>query len=73
MACAHDPTDPAHMSPNERLDEVASILAQGVLRLRQKTVSLAAMGEDSPVKTLLESGPDRLDESPTSCPHGPRG
>lgn len=27
-----DPADPADMSPDERLDEIASILARGVLR-----------------------------------------
>ena len=29
--------DPQHMAPAERLDEVASILARGVLRLHEHT------------------------------------
>lgn len=29
----HDPTDPSHMSPEERLDELTTILARGMLRL----------------------------------------
>ena len=37
-----DPTDPANMTPEERLTEVATILAAGVLRLRR------AAGRDSP-------------------------
>ncbi|MBF0184717.1 MAG: hypothetical protein HQM06_10065 [Magnetococcales bacterium] len=31
-------TDPSHMSQEQRLDEIAGILANGVLRLRLKTV-----------------------------------
>jgi hypothetical protein len=30
MSLRPDPTDPADVSPDERLDEVASILAQGI-------------------------------------------
>jgi hypothetical protein len=73
MACINDPTDPAHMSPEERLNEVASILSQGILRLHQKAALSATWDQDSLAKTLLETGPDRLDESATSCPYGPRG
>ena len=35
MAFANDPTDPANMTPEERVAEVAAILADGVLRLRR--------------------------------------
>jgi hypothetical protein len=30
---AYDPTDPSHLTPDQRLDEVARILATGVRRL----------------------------------------
>jgi len=33
MSLRPDPTDPADMSPEERMDEVANILARGILRL----------------------------------------
>jgi len=33
MAYASDPTDPSHLTPEQRLDEVAAILATGVRRL----------------------------------------
>jgi hypothetical protein len=33
MAVRHDPTDPAHLTPEQRLNELAAILATGVRRL----------------------------------------
>jgi hypothetical protein len=33
MAVRHDPTDPAHLTPDQRLDELAALLAAGVRRL----------------------------------------
>ena len=33
MAVPSDPTDPAHLTPDQRLDEVAHVLAVGVRRL----------------------------------------
>jgi hypothetical protein len=33
MAVPSDPTDPSHLTPDQRLDEVAAILATGVRRL----------------------------------------
>jgi hypothetical protein len=33
MAVRSDPTDPAHLTPDQRLDEVAQLLATGVQRL----------------------------------------
>jgi len=38
MSLRHDPTDPEDMSPEDRLAEVAAILAEGVLRLRRHRV-----------------------------------
>ena len=31
-----NPTNPAHLSPTERLDEIAEILAAGLMRLRAR-------------------------------------
>ena len=36
MAFANDPTDPANMTPEERLAEVAAIFAEGVLRVHRR-------------------------------------
>ena len=46
---AYDPTDPSHLSPDQRLDEVAQILATGVHRL----LSLRARPpQESPLNCL---------------------
>ena len=37
MAFRTDPTDPAHMTPEQRRTEVAAILAAGFIRLRRRT------------------------------------
>ncbi|MCC7409808.1 MAG: hypothetical protein IT442_17210 [Phycisphaeraceae bacterium] len=36
MASCIDPTDPAHMTAEERVEELAAILAAGVLRLHRR-------------------------------------
>jgi hypothetical protein len=61
MAC-FDPTDPDQMSADERVAEVAAILAVGVLRLRRRhALSLPSPPQMFPdsVKTGLEV-PDDL-------------
>ena len=32
MACVYDPTDPDHLTPDQRLDELARLLATGIRR-----------------------------------------
>lgn len=62
MSLRPDPTDPADMTPEQRLDEVASIFARGIVRLHGRV--------------LPRSGPDENPpESSTTClelPPGPR-
>jgi hypothetical protein len=53
MAVRPDPTDPLHLTPDQRLDEVARILATGVRRL-------ASMRTSAP----QESSPNCLEASP---------
>jgi hypothetical protein len=55
----HD--DPAAMTAEERLREVASILAAGVLRLRSRAALPADLGQHSGPKNLPESGQDCLE------------
>lgn len=38
MSLRPDPTDPADMSPDGRLDELASIFARGILRLHGRVL-----------------------------------
>jgi hypothetical protein len=64
MSLRLDPADPESMSPAERRDEVASILARGVLRLHGRVANIDDVGEiaeNSPLTCLdlpPESRPD---------------
>ena len=60
----HDPFDPAQMTPEERTQEVAAILARGYLRLR----AFGAPGAvRSPENSLAQPG-----DQPPSCAPGER-
>ena len=68
-----DPTDPANMTPEERLAEIGMILGQGVLRLRQRqAVSAPDAAPIHPVESV-ESAGTGLDECAETSPHGQRG
>jgi len=57
-----NPLHPNRMTSDERLAEVASILARGVLRLRLKSSGISAhRGESS-----LDSSPDRSGHAPVA-------
>ena len=70
MAFANDPSDPANMTPEERLAEVAAILGEGVLRLRRRG---AVPEEVPPARNPLESEQTGLDECAETRLHGHRG
>ena len=53
MAVPSDPTDPSHLTPDHRLDEVARILATGVRRLLSVP---SAPPQESPANCLEVSG-----------------
>ncbi len=61
MAEPSDPTDPRHLTPEQRLEEVAAILATGVRRALAMRRSL----------TCPECDPDRLDVSAETSVHAP--
>jgi hypothetical protein len=61
MADTFDPTDPRHLTTEQRFDELASILATGLRR------ALAAR----PIFTSPESGQNQLDVSPQTSVHAP--
>jgi len=69
MASRIDPSDPHNMSPDDRVVELAAILAAGVLRLRRGLVS----PELPPAATVQDSSQICLDECAETRLHGPRG
>ena len=64
-----DPTDPANMTAEERLTEVASILAEGVLRLRKRQAGSAVI---HPVESV-EFPENGLEVPSETSLHGHRG
>lgn len=67
----HD--DPAAMTADERLREIASILAAGLLRLRDRSALLADPTEHPGPENPPESGQDRVEvpaETVLSVPTG---
>jgi hypothetical protein len=68
MSLRPDPTDPADMLRDERIDEVASILARGILRLHGR-----ALPHSSPSENLPESSVTCLELSPSPRPDGVAG
>ena len=69
MAFAHDPTNPANMSPEERVAEIAAILAEGELRLRAQA-AVAAIPGDPALPAAVPAGaaaPEIPPESGRNC------
>ena len=65
-----DPTNPDLMSAEDRLTEVATILASGVLRLHRRA---AIPAPDNHSAITPESDQNCLADIPTTRPHGQRG
>ncbi len=70
-----DPTDPAILQPEQRLREVAGILAASVIRMRLRR---SAASSECPRPTFMpqispESGETRLELSSRTSPDGRRG
>lgn len=58
MAVRNDPSDPARLEPEDRVAEIAAILAAGVLRLRARSALIA---ENSDVSDPADSGRNCLE------------
>jgi len=79
MACHIDPTDPANLSPAERVAEIAAILAEGVERLRHRAAIPVApenpgcSGDGRPVPTSVApaSSPGRVEMDMDQIPPKP--
>ena len=69
MTTTYDPTDPQHMSPDDRRAEVAEILARGVLRLRRRAALPPESHSNLPRSSHSDSTADRLDVCPQTRPH----
>jgi hypothetical protein len=67
MAFCHDPTNPANLTPEQRVDEIAAILATGVLRLHRRAALPTA---SSPSQNPSDSALSGLDDSPETRLHG---
>ena len=65
MAVPFDPTDPALLTPEQRLDELAALLAAGVHRA-------LALRPPSLLQIPQESSPDQLDLSGQQSVHARR-
>ena len=65
MAVPFDPTDPSHLTPDQRRDALAALLATGVRR--------ALALRHSTFKSEADSPPDGLDKPRQQSVHGPRG
>ncbi len=63
-----DPTDPAHTTPQQRLGEVAAVLAAGVLRMRERRRKRAAASPQ--LSDFSDSAETRLELSRASSPDG---
>jgi hypothetical protein len=68
MSLRPDPTDPGDMTPDERLEEVASIFARGILRLHGRVLP------DNPdIENLPDSSGTCLELSAGPRPDGVAG
>ena len=71
MAVPFDPTDPRNLTPEQRLDELAAILATGVCRVLALRVSpLTSAPLPTPEQIPSESCQIPLEVSPQSRLHG---
>ena len=65
--------DPATMTPPQRRREIATLLARGVLRLRQCRENTHDSRPFRTARKASESGQDCLDEGAKTSPHVPAG
>lgn len=69
MAASYDPTDPRHLTPQQRFDAITAAFATGAGRVL--ALRVAAMPEIS--RALEDSTQNQLDVSPQTRLHVPRG
>jgi hypothetical protein len=69
MAARFDPTDPRHLTPQQRLDALAAVLAAGAGRV----LALPTPAVLAPTETPEDSARNQLDVSGETRLHVPRG
>ena len=62
MAAVYDPTDPNHLTPGQRLDELAALLATGVRRALALRAGMPASGPPQIPPESEQNGLDVLAE-----------
>jgi len=73
MAAPYDPTDPANLSPDQRLDEVAALLAAGVERVLALSAGSLQVPPTLPTPPVTDSERNPLDDLAETRPHVPHG
>ena len=68
MASPFDPTDPHYLSPDQRLDELSAIFAEGIARLFALRIDVS-----QPPSDASNSAQIGLDVLPKQSVHVPRG
>jgi hypothetical protein len=63
MAAAFDPTDPRHLTPEQRLDELTALLAKGTRRVLALRAEAAITPATGPGPAPPESAQNPLDVS----------
>ena len=71
MAALFDPTDPRHLTPEQRLDELTAVLAIGVRRVLALHVNPVKPAQSGATPPPAESGRNSLDVSAQMRLHVP--
>jgi hypothetical protein len=56
MTASNDPTDPVHLTPEQRLEEIGGILAAAVLRLHRRS-ALPPPADQNSLQNSLDDDP----------------
>lgn len=73
MTVPFDPTDPSHLSPEQRLGELTALLAAGLRRAMSMRQPVTPAATTPITETPSDSPRSGLDVSAEKSVHGPRG
>jgi hypothetical protein len=63
---ASDPSEPIHLTPEQRVEEIGQILASAVLRLRHRNALASPSPDPDPAENSLQNS---LDDAPRITAH----
>lgn len=69
---ANDPSDPRSLTPDQRLNDIAAILAKGIRRLLSVRAGAAPAAPQAAEQISSNSSQNGLDDSPETRLHVPR-